>query len=722
MIIVSKEESQNRPPPTALDPGPAKRPPRRLSGCRCLLYTAFTFLGLLLGLYIAKFTVKTAGKATKPHPELYANTTLDRADWGKVVRPLVDQRTKFDIIATVWSKAPGERRGDEGLAGSAPEGEQVLYEGVVFKSVTLKDKHVHSTVDLEIPLDAFESDDVENFDLRATFRLIPHSPSLLDYATGYTSWRSPKILAARISPEVPGELINWEKLITDSFGITIPLIEFNTIKSACDSSVSDDPSRPEDEEDEDAAEDPFRWIGVVSAKGHSPRKYHPYVVTRTDLRVVKMTELYNLDAYSMRQFRLRRENILNGCIAFNKETVRDVRGCHRTFNERANAETKIELEFPDEKTGEKPKQYAYAPFLDVSPRAWGPLDLVAMPVNREHCTVSARVPTSPKTLRVKWKVAFSASSPGRLVLANVVGYMAKYNMTDTDFNKAKAQYTAQKLQRLHGHQFSKDSWAGLSAALVVIHGIINLVILGLTLLYWYTRTSTVGISFLRCGVLVLCNVAGFVLDMTPSLSQSDPSLIALALEILWNIGISGTVTWLILRAVLRLDFVDAFPFIRKTPASHDERASLRLEVRGRAMVLFTVLISIFALHVFGPLSYPIRHHIGPAPDPMSSQHDHFIALEKFLLSPLNMAGDIFQLILNYRSRTFAGQYKLAAWLMLVMYVLDFASETEWVVGKVLVGRPLEAAWVVYLIPLAVWVVQAVLYPKVAQDIDEKENE
>lgn len=78
----------------------------------------------------------------------------------------------------------------------------------------------------------------------------------------------------------PGELINWEKIITDSFGITIPLIEFNTIKSACDSSVSDDPSRPEDEEDEDAAEDPFRWIGVVSAKGHSPRKYHPYVVTR----------------------------------------------------------------------------------------------------------------------------------------------------------------------------------------------------------------------------------------------------------------------------------------------------------------------------------------------------------------------------------------------------------------------------------------------------------
>lgn len=71
-----------------------------------------------------------------------------------------------------------------------------------------------------------------------------------------------------------------------------------------------------------------------------------------------------------------------------------------------------------------------------------------MPVNREHCTVSARVPTSPKTLRVKWKVAFSASSPGRLVLANVVGYMAKYNMTDTDFNKAKAQYTAQKLRKL----------------------------------------------------------------------------------------------------------------------------------------------------------------------------------------------------------------------------------------------------------------------------------
>lgn len=104
-----------------------------------------------------------------------------------------------------------------------------------------------------------------------------------------------------------------------------------------------------------------------------------------------------------------------------------------------------------------------------------------MPVNREHCP---QTEPGPKTLKVKWKVAFSSSSPGRLVLANVVGFMAKYNMTDTEFNKAKAQHTAQNLrkcylcvdhviashflfaERLHGHQFSKDSWAGLSALLI----------------------------------------------------------------------------------------------------------------------------------------------------------------------------------------------------------------------------------------------------------------
>lgn len=97
--------------------------------------------------------MKTVGKATKPHPDLYANTTVDKADWSKVVRPLVDERTKFDIVATVWSKTPGERKGDEGLAGSAPDGEQVLFEGVVFRGVTLKDKHVHTSVDLEIPLE-----------------------------------------------------------------------------------------------------------------------------------------------------------------------------------------------------------------------------------------------------------------------------------------------------------------------------------------------------------------------------------------------------------------------------------------------------------------------------------------------------------------------------------------------------------------------------------------
>ncbi|KAJ3520164.1 hypothetical protein NMY22_g12871 [Coprinellus aureogranulatus] len=716
MILVGKEDSQNRPPPTALDPGTVKRPPRRLSGCRCLLYTAFTFLGLLFVLYLAKFAVKTAGKATKPHPDLYANTTADKADWSKVVRPLVDEQTKFDIVVTVWAKAPGERKGDEGLSGSAPEGEQVLHDGVVFKGVTLQDKHVHSTVDLEIPLEAFESDDVENFDLRASFRLIPHSPSLLDHATGYTSWKPPKVLAARISPETLGELISWEKLITDSYGLSIPLIEFNPIKSACQKDHVD----PEVDEDEETMNDPFKWIGVVTAKGHSPRKYHPYVITRTDLRVVKMTELYSLDAYNTRQFRLRREHVLNGCIAFNKATVKDIRGCHRTFNERANAETKIELEIPDYETGEKHKQYAYAPFMDTSPRAWGPLDLVAMPVNREHCE---KADTTPKTLRVKWKLAFSSSSPGRLVLANVVGFMAKYNMTDTEFNKAKAQHNAQNLQRLHGHQFSKDSWAGLSALLIGLHGVLAIIILGLTLLYWYTRTSTVGISILRCTILVVVNIVSFAIDMVPSLSDPDISYIALALEFLWNVGIGGTVTWLILRTVLRLEMVDKFPFVRRLPPSHEERASSRLEFKERGMVLFSVLVSIFALHLFGPLSYPIRRHIGPDPDPLSSVHDQrFVTLDKLLLSPLNLAADVFQLIFNYRSRTFAGQYKLAAWLTLAMYVLDFASESEWVVGKVLVGRALEVVWVVYLVPLVAWCVQAMLYPRVVQPSEDTDKE
>lgn len=89
-----------------------------------------------------------------------------------------------------------------------------------------------------------------------------------------------------------------------------------------------------------------------------------------------------------------------------------------------------------------------------------------------------------------------------------------------------------------------------------------------------------------------------------------------------------------------------------------------------------------------------------------------------------MAADVFQLVLNHRSKTFAGQYKLTAWLMLAMYVIDFASESEWVVGKVLVGRALEVVWVVYLVPLVAWAVQAVLYPKVVQPSEdtEKDNE
>ena len=202
----------NRDNDLKLDPGvPARR--NRSSGCKCVLITILTSIVSLAALFIGIFLVNLIHHGREPHAAmLYKANSPDTADPspGAVVRPLIDEKQTFDIVATVWLRT-NDSSSSESTISSLPV-QKAIFTGTIFHGLTLKDKSIHTIVNYTIPteilyvfpfisynssrLHFFTSKnlDLKTYDLRASFVLIPTSPSLLDNLSNYSSWRNEIIL------------------------------------------------------------------------------------------------------------------------------------------------------------------------------------------------------------------------------------------------------------------------------------------------------------------------------------------------------------------------------------------------------------------------------------------------------------------------------------------------------------------------------------------------
>ena len=107
-------------------------------------------VGIVAAVLFVSFGMQVLDDARYPHKYLYENKTLEemKSALDHVVQPLVDEKHKFDIVATVWAKDEmGPRDPFTGALREAP-----IFSEVVFRGVTLMDKHVHTTVNLSIPV------------------------------------------------------------------------------------------------------------------------------------------------------------------------------------------------------------------------------------------------------------------------------------------------------------------------------------------------------------------------------------------------------------------------------------------------------------------------------------------------------------------------------------------------------------------------------------------
>ncbi|KAJ2919112.1 hypothetical protein MD484_g1294, partial [Candolleomyces efflorescens] len=441
-----------------LDPGPLRTRTQRTSiSCKCITITVGAILALVGYVVFVLLAWELYWNVREPHHWMYAGKGAEEVqDWSTIVRPLVDRNQKFDVVATVWARKDGENGETYGIFTRLPV-DDPIFSGVVFRGVTFLDEHVHTKVDLTIPLKAFRDSRVlDNWHLRASFTLVPQAPSLLRYMKQFTTWLPPAYLST-FPPVSPGH-DNPRDFFADSYGVTVPLIDFHPIKSSCGKSF-------EEHTEEHVADTAGRESIFVTTDGKSPLAYHPYVITRTDLRVVRMERLYNREAYTRHQYNLQLVTAdFNGC----PDYAGDGRKCHRTFRSRANCETEIELEIPDEKTGLNVTQFAYAPYLHVNRLSRGPLDLVPVPLNREGCPDN---PIIEDHLNVTWNIAYSGSTAEKLELSDFVASYSEFNVTDTDFKKAEAQVVAQNTARFHGHKFSSQAHSGRNFIAILLRSV-----------------------------------------------------------------------------------------------------------------------------------------------------------------------------------------------------------------------------------------------------------
>ncbi|CAA7264539.1 unnamed protein product [Cyclocybe aegerita] len=580
-------------------------------------------------------------------------------------------------MATIWLRTikPNEY--------PAVPSEELIYSDRILRGLRLKDKDIHATVQYRIPTEIFKQENLTNYDLRASFILIPNTPSLLDFASNYSTWIPSHIIVPPVRPYEVGRSLEDE--IIDSFSLTIPLLDFLNISSSCpETSRSGNAVKPakiigseDEDEDEDLpkplAEKPtqkerkFLDPAVVYSTSDSSQvlESHPYVITRTFLRVVDMTKLYDRKEYN----KFHRELKQKACPTQANQTTSGLSWelCIRSFFHNGNMETRLKIRKPDPLGGAKKVQWAYAPYMSIAPFAWGPQDLIPIPVNREKCTPTQA--SDREFVDVKWTINFAGRTHDKSHIADTsgfAGFTAKFNMTAPEDELKKVQFTIERMQGLHGHRFNQDVHPRRHFVFSMIGLFIYAVVKILNAHYWYSLTSTIGISWPGVSLLALSGVLSTLSSIITT--DSDPSYLWIFLKSLPSL----VIPWLMIKALLRLEFDwwrgGYVPTIKFMPPTHGEKVNQRLNDAASRQIALTMFLVVCAVYYFiQPKDVGIINPStnGSPKEPPSPSL--IVQLLTLIIPAAYLVGMGMQLWFNRRSRMFAGQYRVSALLTFISY-------------------------------------------------------
>lgn len=228
-----------------------------------------------------------------------------------------------------------------------------------------------------------------------------------------------------------------------------------------------------------------------------------------------------------------------------------------------------------------------------------------LPLEKIVCAEEAREETNePKAsathINLVWNVALAPVSPVLIAWEEMISSnIEPFNLTDSDFNKAQDQLFFEKFREftrscsqshilntlpewIMGHKFSENRHTGRAIILEGIGAIAHLVRSLLLQHYWFTRTSTAGISTIGARFLAASyGVQGLkalfdcrhAWDFSSFVTIHSPSFL-LFLSIC--------------KTLFRLRIERTVPFIKSRLASRLERASVRLEAGAGSLTLLGV--------------------------------------------------------------------------------------------------------------------------------------
>ncbi|KAJ7119607.1 hypothetical protein C8R44DRAFT_982298 [Mycena epipterygia] len=603
-----------------LDPGP---PPRKRSSlckfCLCLgVVLACLFLAIIIfgiGKALLQFTQFS-------HSRVFQNQTLEEVkNRAAVVRPLIDGSQTFDIAVSIWTLPTEENDGER--IGDVVE--TPLYSDIVFRELRLSDKNKAEVLTYKLPVAVYRRLLLKENDLRASFVAIPTSPSLVDHITNFTTWRPENMTIPPVrswpfpletSSENPKDMADRA---LDSFGISIPLLEFHEIHSKCannsDSEIPELSSQQVEDEANDTEEEEERDEDEAVDNG---------------------------------------DEIKDPLLTFRKD------------------------------------------FIDVN-----------------------------------WQLSYSGRTPAKFIVAERMSAQ-RIGHLESDYKKANAHDAAELTNGLFGHRFYNDAHPRRRLGIGLLTSILSFVLIVLDMGYWYTRTSTVSISLSGTVLIALsAMITGLSQIANSAETQKLNNLTSQWLQWLWliivNLIINFSLPWFMLKAVTRLEFSrnnsNWFPSVRRIGPTHKERNSQRLDSRTTWGVKAGVCISLIAIYyLFSPDEYHVisahRPALGPS-DKLTNSVAHVSAL---VFYPLKFTGQLSQLLLNQRTKKFAGSYKIAVILRSIMVALQVLQYLPSVVGRFDARPGFSAPSVVSVIMLAVTLWQVITLPTAMQTTEDEDSE
>ncbi|KAK0462886.1 uncharacterized protein EV420DRAFT_1521460 [Desarmillaria tabescens] len=448
-------------------------------------------------------------------------------------------------------------------------------------------------------------------------------------------------------------------------------------------------------------------------------KNHPHVVTRTKLHVVDETHVFDKEAYDKAHQSLR-------STSFCKDL---------SFSDGGVLRTSLELEVPNE-DGEYERCWAYGPFMNTVPAAAGPKDIIPIPVSRENCSVAAdglvEVLEVPELMDITWRISFSGRSPGKHLLSTVIPQpFGVYNYHNrTDFEKTMLQDFAEQINGLRGVRFDDESHPRRRSFITLTLGVAKVSRYIFELLYWFTRNHTVSISttgaLLRASALAIESC----LDLGQFLrSRSEVSTKFVLLMTVMFFFISGfQLPLYIFKTALRLEFaltrkrifgmLLTVPMIRRMPKTHKERSSERLDKRTNWKMILCTMLAVYYI------ARPLEHHVIDAlHPPMPEQEFSYIA--EYVTPGIRatvITAMILQIMLNYRSKVFAGNYRISAYLNLLVALLGLIAYVPALVGRPESRTGLSFDYCIRSIVCMVEAFQAFILPNASQMEDDEDDE